>query len=1034
MNWLISTALRFRTLVVAAAIALIVVGIRTADDVPLDVFPEFAPPRVEIQTEAPGLSTEEVEALVTVPIENSLNGIPFLDHVRSKSVLGLSSVQLYFKRGSDLITARNLVNERLSQTAARLPKVVNPPVILPPLSSLSRAMKIGLSSGKLSQMELTVLSKWTIRPRLMAIPGVANVAIWGDYDKQFQVLVDPDRLRAHGITLNTVMLAVGNSVEPISGGFIDTPNQRLAIRHTSAVKNPEDLMNTVVAHRNGAPLLLGDVAEVKIGSPPPIGDAIINDVPGILLIVEKQPWANTLDVTHGVEEAMAQLAPALPDVDVDTKIFRPATFIERSLKNLSHSLIIGCVLVIVVLALFLFDWRAAVISSLAIPLSLVAAVLVLYYRGGTVNTMVLAGLIIALGEVVDDAIIDVENILRRLRLNHDAGNPNSAFRVVLDASLEVRSAVVYATLIVVLTLVPVFFLEGLAGSFFRPLAASYILAILASLVVALTITPALSLILLPRTADREHRDSPLTSLLKRWYEAVLPSLIRRPKSIIAFVLLVFVAAGVAVPQLGEELMPKFKETDFLMHWVEKPGIGVEAMNRITIAASKELRGIDGVNNFGSHIGRAEVADEVYGPNFTELWISIDEDVDYDETVAKVQEAVDGYPGLYRDLLTYLTERIKEVLTGASGAIVVRIYGPNLDELRATAQDVADVMGTVEGVTNLKVEPQVLIPQIVIDFKQEAAAQFGLSPGDVRRATTTLIRGTQVGEIFEEQKIFRVMVWGSESVRRDVDVLRGLMLDTPSGGQVPLEAVASISIQPAANAIQRIGTSRKLDVICNVSGRDLGSVAQEIEQRVLADVEFEQGYHPEFLGEYAEARASRQRLLGLTAFSLLGILLLLQSDFGSMRLVLLIFLTLPFALVGGIAGAFACGGVISLGSLIGFVTVLGVAARNGIMLVDHYRHLQNEEGVPFGPDLIIRGAAERLAPILMTALTTGLALVPLIVTGNKPGQEIEHPMAFVILGGLVTSTLLNLLVLPPLFATFGNVRVSNEQPDGTASTT
>ena len=1020
MNWLISTALKFRTLVVAAAIALIVVGVRTADDVPLDVFPEFAPPRVEIQTEAPGLSTEEVEALVTVPIENSLNGIPFLDHVRSKSVLGLSSVQLYFKRGSDLITARNLVNERLSQTAARLPKVVNPPVILPPLSSLSRAMKIGLSSEKLSQMDLTVLSKWTIRPRLMAIPGVANVAIWGDYDKQFQVLVDPDRLRAHGITLNTVMLAVGNSVETISGGFIDTPNQRLAIRHTSSVKTPEDLRNTVVAHRNGAPLLLGDVADVKIGSPPPIGDAIINDVPGILLIVEKQPWANTLDVTHGVEEAMAQLAPALPDVDVDTKIFRPATFIERALKNLSHSLIIGCVLVIVVLALFLFDWRAAVISSLAIPLSLVAAVLVLYYRGGTVNTMVLAGLIIALGEVVDDAIIDVENILRRLRLNHEAGNPKSAFRVVLDASLEVRSAVVYATLIVVLTLVPVFFLEGLAGSFFRPLAASYILAILASLVVALTITPALSLILLPRTADREHRDSPLTSLLKRWYEAVLPSLIRRPKVIIAFVLLVFVAAGVAVPQLGEELMPKFKETDFLMHWVEKPGIGVEAMNRITIAASKELRAIDGVNNFGSHIGRAEVADEVYGPNFTELWISIDEDVDYDETVAKVQEAVDGYPGLYRDLLTYLTERIKEVLTGSSGAVVVRIYGPNLEDLRATAQDVADVMGTVEGVTNLKVEPQVLIPQIVIDFKPEAAAQFGLSPGDVRRATTTLIRGTQVGEIFEEQKIFRVMVWGSESVRRDVDVLRGLMIDTPSGGQVPLEAVASISIQPAANAIQRIGTSRKLDVICNVSGRDLGSVAQEIEQRVLADVNFEQGYHPEFLGEYAEARASRQRLLGLTVFSLLGILLLLQSDFGSMRLVLLIFLTLPFALVGGIAGAFACGGVISLGSLIGFVTVLGVAARNGIMLVDHYRHLQNEEGVPFGPDLIIRGAAERLAPILMTALTTGLALVTLIVTGNKPGQEIEYPMAFVILGGLVTSTLLNLLVLPPLFARFGNV--------------
>lgn len=1026
MNWLVTTALQFRTLVVAAAVVLIVVGIRTADEVPLDVFPEFAPPRVEIQTEAPGLSTEEVESLVTVPIENSLNGIPFLDHVRSKSVLGLSSVQLYFKRGTDLITARQLVQERLTLSAARLPRVVNPPVILPPLSSLSRAMKIGLSSEKLSQMELTVLSKWTIRPRLMAIPGVANVAIWGDYDKQFQVLADPDRLRAHGVTLDEVMLAVGRSVDPISGGFIDSPNQRLAVRHTSTIQRAEDLEQLVVTHRNGAPLLLGEVADVRIGSPPPIGDAIINDVPGILLIVEKQPWANTLEVTRNVEAAMAQLAPALPGVEVDTAIFRPATFIERAIDNLTHSLVIGCILVIVVLALFLFDWRAAVISSLAIPLSLIAAVLVLYYRGGTINTMVLAGLIIALGEVVDDAIIDVENILRRLRINRELDHPQSAFRVVLEASLEVRSAVVYATLIVVLTLVPVFFLEGLAGSFFRPLAASYILAILASLVVALTVTPALSLILLPGSADRTRRDPPLTALLKRGYSAVLSRLIGHPWAIMAGVVLVFIGTGVAVPRLGEELMPKFKETDFLMHWVEKPGIGVDAMNRITIAASKELRAIDGVNNFGSHIGRAEVADEVYGPHFTELWISIDPELDYDETVATVQEVVDGYPGLYRDLLTYLTERIKEVLTGASGAIVVRIYGPDLQQLRTTAQQVSAVMERVEGVTNLKIEPQVLVPQIAIKFRPEVAAQFGLTPGDVRRAATTLIRGTQVGEIFEEQKIFRVMVWGVERIRRDVDSLEQLMIDTPSGAQVPLGDVAEIVIEPAPNEIKREGTSRKLDVICNVQGRDLGSVAREIEQNVLAEVTFAEEYHPEFLGEYAEAQASRRRLLGLTVFSLLGILLLLQSDFRSPRLVLLIFLTLPFALVGGVMGAFLCGGVISLGSLIGFVTVLGVAARNGIMLIDHYRHLQIKEGVEFGPDLVIRGAAERLAPILMTALTTGLALVPLVITGNQPGQEIEYPMAFVILGGLVTSTLLNLLVLPPLFGRFGRVRFEADE--------
>lgn len=1023
MNWLIASALRFRILVIAAAIVLIVVGVRTAKDVPLDVFPEFAPPRVEIQTEAPGLSTEEVDSLVTVPIENALGGIPYVDEVRSKSVLGLSSIQLYFERGTDLITARQLVQERLALSSSRLPQVVNPPVILPPLSSLSRAMKIGLWSDTHSQMDMTVLCKWTIRPRLMAIPGVANVAIWGDYDKQYQVLVDPDELRAHNITLNTVMQSVASSVAPASGGFIDTPNQRLALRHELTVNSPETLAETIVAFRNSAPLMLGDVAEVRVGSPPPIGDAIINDVPGILLIVEKQPWANTLEVTRNVEAAMKELSPALGGVSVDTSIFRPATFIERALTNLSHSLLVGCVLVIVVLALFLFDWRAAVISALAIPLSLIAATLVLYYRGGTINTMVLAGLIIALGEVVDDAIIDVENILRRLRLNAQEDEPKSALKVVLAASLEVRSAVVYATLIVVLTLVPVFFLEGLTGSFFRPLAASYILAILASLLVALTVTPALSLVLLPQTASRKVKDPPLTALLKVLYRAILPILIRNPLPIVATVLIALIATAVAIPKLGEELMPKFKETDFLMHWVEKPGIGVEAMNRITIAASKELRSIDGVLNFGSHIGRAEAADEVYGPHFTELWISIDPDVDYEQTVATVQEAVDGYPGLYRDLLTYLTERIKEVLTGASGAVVVRINGPDLDQLQTHAQQVAEVMGTIEGVTNLKVEPLTMIPQILVSLRPEAASQFGLTPGDVRSAVTTLVRGTQVGEIFEDQKIFRVMVWGKESVRRDIDSVRRLMIDTPTGAQVPLEDVADVVIQPAPNAIKRIDASRKIDVVCNVTGRDLGSVAREIEEKVLANVTFEQEYRPAFLGEYAEAKASRNRLFGLTAFALIGIVLLLHSDFQSMRTVALIALTLPFALIGGIAGAFLCGGVISLGSLIGFVTVLGVAARNGIMLMDHYRHLQREEGVPFGRELAMRGAEERLAPILMTALTTGLALIPLIVTGNTPGQEIEYPMAFVILGGLVTATLLNLLVLPALYARFGRAEIS-----------
>tara|TARA_R110002072_G_scaffold303004_1_gene491216 strand:- start:11511 stop:14639 length:3129 start_codon:yes stop_codon:yes gene_type:complete len=1033
MNWLIQTSLQFRLLVIVLAIALIIVGVRTSDSVPLDVFPEFAPPLVEIQTEAPGIATEDVESLITVPIENAVNGIPFVQTVRSKSVLGLSSVRLIFDPGTDLLTARQLVQERLALAAPTLPMVARPPVILPPLSSLSRCLKIGLWSDTQSQMEMTVLTKWTIRPRLMSIPGVANVAVWGEKEPQLQVVVDPDRLRANNLTLDAILQTVRDATAVGAGGFVDTANQRLALRHVPAVYTPEQLGEIVVGFRGqtgnaqvpatgpttipspGTPLRVKDVAEVTYDYAPPIGDAIINSRLGLLLIVEKQPWANTLDVTQNVEKAMAELKPAMGEVEYDTTVFRPATFIERALTNLGHSMLVGCVLVVIVLLLFLFDWRCAIISATAIPLSLLAAVLVLYYRGGTINTMVLAGLVIALGEVVDDAIIDVENIMRRLRLNSKLEKPRSNFAVVLEASLEVRSAVVYATVIVILAFLPVFFLTGLAGAFFRPLAAAYILAILASLVVALTVTPAMSLMLLPKSAQRRSTDGPLVRLFKRIYRAVLGFALRIKWGTIVVTLILFGCLVSTIPMLGEQLMPKFRETDFLMHWVEKPGIGIDAMNRITIRASDEMMAVDGVRNFGSHIGRATVADEVVGPNFTELWISIDDDKDYDATVAEVQEIVDGYPGLYRDLLTYLTERIKEVLTGTSASIVVRLYGPDLDQLRLTAKEIESVIKPIEGVTTLKVEPQVLVPQIAIDMKVEAASQFGLTPGVLMNNVTTLVNGMRVGEMYRDQAIFPVVVVGEKKLRTDLATLNDLMIDTPSGAQVPLSSVASLSIVPAPNVIAREGASRKLDVTCNVDGRDLAAVASDIEAAVREKIEFKSGYHPEFLGEYAEAKASRQRLLLLSLGSILAITIILYIDFESWRLVLLILMALPLALASGLLGVFAGGGIISLGSLVGFVTVLGIAARNAIMLISHYRHLAEEEPGITARELILRGAEERLAPILMTALTTGLALVPLIYTGELPGQEIEYPMALVILTGLAGATMVNLLVLPVLYS-------------------
>jgi CzcA family heavy metal efflux pump len=1025
LSWLVSISLRFRVVVMTLAVLLLVVGFQTAKRAPLDVFPEFAPPLVEIQTEAPGLSAEEVESLVTMPIENALNGTSWLTTLRSKSVLGLSSVVLVFEQNADVMKARQLVQERLAAETRNLPTVARPPVIMPPLSSMSRVLKIGMSSKTLSQQDLSVLATWTIRPKLMAIPGVANVAIWGQRDRQFHVTVDPDRLRATGVTLDAVSRAAADATSLDTGGWIETPNNRLPVRHRPAVQNIDELGRSIVP---GTALRIRDVAEVGIGSPPPIGDAVINDGPGLLLIIEKQPWGNTLDVTRQVEAALEALKPGLADVEIDSTIFRPATFIERALVNLGHALLIGCLLVVIILIVFLYDWRTALISLAAIPLSLVAAALVLYWRGGTINTMVLAGLVIALGAVVDDAIIDVENIVRRLRLNKLAGNPESRFAVVLHASLEVRSAVVSASVIVILVFLPVFMMDGVAGSFFRPLALAYVLAILASLLVALTITPAMSLLLIG--GRHREQDSPLARILKNGYRRVLPAMVARPAWAIGIVIVAFATSGFAASRMGEEFLPNFLETDFLMHWVEKPGTSLDASRRITVQASKELRAIPGVRNFGAHIGRAEVADEVVGPNFTELWISIDPDIDYASTVAKIQEVVDGYPGLYRDVLTYLKERIKEVLTGASGSIVVRIYGPDLATLRDKAHEVEKAMAGVAGVSNLKVESQVLVAQVEVRLRPEAVEQFGLTSGQVRRQVTTLLRGTRAGEVYQDQKRFSVMVIGNEEMRTDITSLRRIPIETQSGGSVPLGDVAEVSVVAAPNEIKREGSSRRIDVTCNANAdRDLGAVARDVETKVRA-ISFPREYHPEFLGEYKARAESSRRLYALAGITLLGIMLLLYVDLQSVRLMLLVLLTLPFALVGGVYATLIAGGVLSLGSLVGFVTVLGIAARNGIMLVSHYRHLQEQEGVPFGIPLVLQGAEERLVPILMTALATGLALMPLIAGGLKPGQEIEYPLAIVILGGLATSTILNLFVLPPLYAIFGAGKNKRSESDET----
>lgn len=1032
MRRLVGWSLRFRFIVIAAAAALMFFGATAVQRMPVDVFPEFAPPRVEVQTAAIGLSSEEIESLVTVPLEQALNGLPGLDVMRSKSVPQLSSIEMIFAPGTDLIAARQVVGERLATVAPTLPSWSTPPVMIQPLSATSRAMKIGLASDEMDLIDLSLLARWKIRPALMDVPGVANVAIWGHRQKMVNVFVEPERLAEAGVTLPQLMARTSDALDAGllkftsgskvgTGGYVETPNQRLPIRHIQPIAEPEDLAEVVVDERDGEALRIGDVATVAIDHQPLIGDAIINDGPGLLLIVEKFPWANTLDVTRGVEAKLEVLAPALDGVDVDPEIFRPATFIEMAVANLASALLLGCLLVVIVLIAFLYDWRTALISLIAIPLSLMAAGIVLYVREATINTMVLAGFVIAVGVVVDDAIIDVENIVRRLREARLAARSTSTARVILDASVEVRSAIVYATLIDVVALIPVFLLGGLTGAFFQPLAISYALAVLASMVVALTVTPALSLILL-RNAPIERRKPRLALWLGERYERVLARIVRRPQAAFGLVGAIVLSGVIVLPQLGQSLLPAFKERDFLMHWLTTPSGSLPEMARITTQASLELRAIPGVRNFGAHIGQAQAADEVVGVYFGENWISVDPAADYDATLAAIQEAVDGYPGIYRDVQTYLKERIREVLTGTSESIVVRLYGPDLNTLRERAEVVLGSLKGIEGIVDPQIEVADDIPQLDVEVDLVAAERYGLKPGDVRRAAGALVASEEVNDTYREGKVFDVRIWGVPEIRDSVSDIEKLPIDTPSGERVTLGEVAEIRLVPVPNVIRHENLSRRLDVKANVAGRDLGAIAADVDI-ALAGIQFPLGYHPEVLGEFAERQAAQATLLTFALAALIGIFLLLHAAFGSSRLAVLSFLTLPSALVGGVIAAYLSGGVLSLGSLVGFFTVLGIAARNGIMLINHFQHLEREEGEAFGPALVLRGARERLAPILMTAAATGLALVPLAIAGDIPGHEVEHPMAVVILGGLVTSTLLNLFLVPTLYLRFGRPRDS-----------
>ena len=1047
MRWIISTSLRLRFLMLLLAGILIAFGTSQFRSMPVDVYPEFAPPRVEIQVLCLGMPAADVESLVSVPMEQALAGVAGLDVLRTRSVNDLSDVVLIFKPGTDLMDARLRVQERVTAVTASLPRWATSPFMIQPLSSTSRVMKVGLSVKDKSTHNLidtALTAYWTIRPRLMMVPGVANVAIWGDRWNVLQVHADAEKMRQHGVTINGVMEATADALdvgmlkhisghEIGTGGFIDTDTQRLGIRHilpnltpTELAKMPveqqgaerEKTQGTKVIVKDGKQVVLGDVATIVRDTQPHMnGDAIINDGIGVMMIVEKLAWGNTLDVTRGVEAALEQLKPGLPGIQIDTTIFRPATFIEEALQNLGNAMLIGFVLIFVVLLLFLFEWRVALISALSIPVSLVVAGLVLKVTGATINTMVLAGLVIALGVIVDDAIIDVENIVRRLRQHRREGSTQRTSAIILEASLEVRAPIIHATFIIIASTLPVFMLEGLAGSFFRPLAMAYALAILASLVVALTLTPALALVML-HNAPLERHSSPVARWLQDRYVRLLERIVDRPAAAYSTVAVIVLVGIVTVPMLGQGLFPAFKERDFLMHWVARPGTSHAEMLRIVKAASVDMLAIPGVRNFGAHIGQGSLSDEPVGMNFAENWISIEKNVDYDQTVAKVQAVVDAYPGLQRDVQTYLKERTKEVLSGSGHGIVVRISGDDLEVMRTKAKEIEALLATIEGVVHPHIDLVTDVPQVQIEVDLEKASRYGIKPGDVRRTASIFVASEEAGDIWRDGKNFEVHVWGDARHRNSIYSVNDLMIDAARGQRVRLGDVASVTIQPAPNVVLRENSTRRVDVKADVGvGGDLGVVSRALEEKLKA-VEWPRGYYAEVLGEFRERQAAERRLRTMSVMAVVLILLILHTAFGSTRLMLLVGLTLPFALVGGVLATALGDRIMSLGTLVGLLTVLGIAARNGILMINHFQHLERYEGESFGRALVLRGARERLSPILMTSLAAGFGVLPLVVAGTIPGNEIEHPMAVAILGGLLTSTVLNLFVVPALYLRFG----------------
>ena len=1023
IDGLIRWSLANRVLVLLTAVVLVLFGLYTSLRMPVDVFPDLTAPSVTVITEAHGMAPTEVESQVTFPIESALNGATGVRRVRSSTAVGISIVWVEFDWGTDIRNARQTVNEKLSLVAAELPPEIPKPILGPVSSIMGELLFVALTSTNHSPIELRTTADTLIRRRLLAVPGVSQVTPIGGDVKQYEVTVDPNKLAHSGITLKQVVEALASGNENVSAGFLVQSSAEYLVTGVGRMRSVADIEQTVVSVTNGVAILVGEVAQVKIAAAPKRGDGSANTKPAVILGIQKQPGANTLALTRQLDSILEDIGSKLPaGMKIDRQVFRQADFISIAVRNVIHALRDGAVLVVVVVLLFLLNTRATFITLTAIPISLVTAVLILQAFGATINTMTLGGMAIAIGALVDDAVIDVENVFRRLRENarRPEGARESPLEVVMRASVEVRSSIFFATLIIVLVFLPVFFLTGVEGRLLQPLGIAYVVALAGSLLVAVTVTPVLCYYLLPNSrAVRQGHEPKTVAFLQKAYSPLLNSALQRPWLYTIPSLLLLVGALIGISLAGRSFLPEFNEGALTISAVTLPGTPLRESSELGLVVERVLLTHPEVASVARRTGRAELDEHAQGVEASELDVLLKMKKRSKEEFLKIlRDDLSQVPGMNITIGQPISHRIDHMLSGTRANVAVKIFGEDLSRLRTLAEKCRAAMASVQGVVDLSVEQQMEIPSLRVSFDRPQMARFGLLSRDLAHALEASLQGLTVSRILEGRNNIDLVVRiaGPEPWRGET--LGDLVIDTPVGARIPLNSVAQIRKETAPNTISREQVERKIVVSCNVAGRDLASLVEDCRKVVDPIIQAERGCRVEYGGQFESAAQANRLLLILGAGVVVGIAVLLQMAFGSMRDAALVMLNLPLALIGGVVGVFLSGGVLSVASLIGFITVFGIATRNGIMLVTHIRHLQEKEGVRDFRQAIFRGAMERLAPIMMTALAAGLALIPLALGGGKPGNEIQTPMAIVILCGLLTSMLLNMVIVPALYFRFG----------------